>query len=321
MLVRPPRIARHTSRVTVHRTDFQQGFRGVQSVPGLLPTAMLNHYRFYNCTAAPGLRGTLHSRYSGRGDHRHTSAFGGDVQQSWQSLQFMIDFTKTAANAPLCWWGHEMMRQGPAVSDNAELFTRTNQFGAWSPIFTSWGNDGENNMWWSMPEPFASAMKGSLKDRQQLLPYRYSAAAVAHATGLCSHRGMHFSYPLEVDAYHTPGQFLLGTDLIVAPPFSPVQDPPIPPQGGSSGGSVGVSVWVPPPPEQWIDFNAPAAAALAPGWMLYNASIFTVPVLARAGAILPLIPRNLSSLPGISGRACVHAPTLCNFTTKLCSHS
>jgi hypothetical protein len=44
-----------------------------------------------------------------------------------------------------------------------------------------------------MPEPFASATRESLKDRQQLLPYRYSAAAVSHASGLCSHRGMHVS--------------------------------------------------------------------------------------------------------------------------------
>jgi alpha-glucosidase (family GH31 glycosyl hydrolase) len=247
----------------------------------------------------------------------------------------MIDFTKTAANAPLCWWGHEMMRTGSKVSDNAELFTRTNQFGAWSPVFTSWGNADQNNLWWDMPEPFASATRESLKDRQQLLPYRYSAAAKSHVTGLCSHRGMHvrrsfilsrllaetlasrwpvstcrflvtslqFSYPLESDAYRTPGQFLLGNDLIVAPAISPVQNPPIPAQGGCSGGSVGVSVWVPPAPEVWLDFNAPAAAAFLPGWMLYNASIFTVPVLVRSGSIIPLLPRNLTSLPGISGRA------------------
>jgi alpha-glucosidase (family GH31 glycosyl hydrolase) len=115
-----------------------------------------------------------------------------------------------------------------------------------------------------------------------------------------------FSYPLEPDAYHTPGQFLLGNDLIVAPAFSPVQHPPIPPQGGSPGGVVGVSIWVPPAAEQWVDFNAPAAAALPPGWTLYNSSIFTVPVLARAGSVIPLIPRNLTSVPGISGQACVH---------------
>jgi alpha-glucosidase (family GH31 glycosyl hydrolase) len=125
-------------------TDFQQGVPGVASVAGLVPTALLNHHRFYSCRPADGMRGTLHSRYAGRGDHRHTSAFGGDVNESWESLRFMIDFTKTAANAPLCWWGHEMMRQGGGINDNSELFVRTNQFGSWSPIFTSWGNGGEN---------------------------------------------------------------------------------------------------------------------------------------------------------------------------------
>ena len=122
---------------------------------------------------------------------------------------------------------------------------------------------------------------------------------------------LQFSYPLESDAYHTPGQFLLGNDIIVAPAFSPVQDPPIPPQGGSPGGVVGVSLWVPPAPDAWVDFNAPATSAFAPGWMLYNASIFTVPVLARAGAVIPLLPRNLSSTPGISGQACEHTSWNC----------
>lgn len=81
-----------------------------------------------------GTRGTQHSRYAGRGDHRHATAFGGDVAQTWESLRFMIYFTATAANAPLCYWGHEMMRNGGGEGDAAELYTRVNQFGAWSPV-------------------------------------------------------------------------------------------------------------------------------------------------------------------------------------------
>ena len=99
-------------------TDWQQGFPGVSAVPGLVPTAMLNHFRFFNCSGTGrGTRGTLHSRYAGRGDHRHTSHFGGDVDESWASLQFMIDFTKTAANAPACWWS--------VTSKNAHARSRT----------------------------------------------------------------------------------------------------------------------------------------------------------------------------------------------------
>ena len=83
------------------QTDFQQGFPGVDSVRGLVPTAVLNHHRFYNFSSAPGTRGTYHSRYAGRGDHRHTSHFGGDVDQTWESLQFMIYCKVHNAISPL----------------------------------------------------------------------------------------------------------------------------------------------------------------------------------------------------------------------------
>jgi len=272
----------------------------VSAVPGLVPTAILNHYRFYNCSGTGlGSRGTLHSRYAGRGDHRHTSHFGGDVDETWDSLRFMIDFTKTAANAPACWWGHEMMRQGGGINANSELFVRTNQFGAWSPTFTSWGNSGENNFWWQMPEPFASAMRGALQDRQRLLPYRYSLAAEAGRTGVCPLRPMFYHAPLEADAYATPGQYMLGPSLIVAPPFAPVSNPPIPPSGGVPGGTVGVQMWV-PPGEAWLDYNGASAAPMPSGWVTYNASIAVVPVLVRAGAVIPTLPRAYASKWGVS---------------------
>ncbi len=224
------------------------------------------------------------------------------MDETWASLQFMIDFTKTAANAPACWWGHEMMRQGGGINQNSELFVRTNQFGAWSPTFTSWGNSGENNFWWDMPEPFASAMRGSLLDRQRLLPLRYTLAAEAARTGLCPIRGMHFASPLHADAYATPGQYLLGPDLIVAPAAAPVSDPPIPPAGGAPGGAVGVRVWVPPGGGDWLDYNDPAAKPVAAGWSTYNASIAMVPVLVRAGAVVPALPRAYAAVWGVSAK-------------------
>jgi alpha-glucosidase (family GH31 glycosyl hydrolase) len=277
-------------------TDFQQGFPGVGAVRGLLPTAMLNHHRFYNFSAVVGTRGTTHSRYAGRGDHRHASHFGGDVDQTWESLRFMIYFTATAANAPACWWGHEMMRAGSGVDDNAELFTRVNQFGAWSPIFTSWGNSGENNNWWEMREPHLSSTRGALLDRQRLLPYRYSAAAEAHRTGRCPIRSMYRDFPAEAAAYSADGQYMLGRDVVVAPAFSPVA-PPL-------TGSVGVAVWLPPVAEgAWIDFNAPGAAPLPAGaHIIYNASLAVVPAFVRAGAVLPMLPRRLANVSGISAQ-------------------
>lgn len=96
-------------------TDWQQGMRGVLDVSGLNPTMMLNHYRFtrVNPTIAPvpgggTLRGQILSRFGGLGAHRYAVGFGGDVQQSWESLQFMVYFTSTASNVLFGWWGQGM---------------------------------------------------------------------------------------------------------------------------------------------------------------------------------------------------------------------
>ena len=89
----------------------------------------------------------------------------------------------------------------------------------------------------------------------------------------------------------TPGQFLLGDDLIVAPAFAAVGGPPIPASGGAGPfGTVGVALWV--PPGDWRDFHAATPRdALPTGWMSYAADINTVPVLVRGGAAIAMLPR------------------------------
>jgi len=210
----------------------------------------------------------------------------------------MLYFTATAANAPACWWGHEMMRAGGSATDSEELFLRVNQMGAWGPTFTSWGNGGQNNDWWLMREPFLSATRASLLDRQRLLPYRYSLAAEAHRTGRCPLVSMYREFPAESAAYDAAvySQYMLGHDVLVAPAFAPVS-PPV-------TGTVAVSVWLPPIDEgAWLDFNAPGAAPLPAGATIsYNASLAVVPAFVRAGAVIPLLPRSLAGVFGVSAQ-------------------
>lgn len=69
----------------------------------LNPTIVLNHYRFHNYSGT-ALRGLIHSRYGGWGSHRYATGFGGDVVQSWESLQFMPQFTAAGTNVLFSWW-------------------------------------------------------------------------------------------------------------------------------------------------------------------------------------------------------------------------
>lgn len=200
-------------------TDYQQGeslgkkekkngstkkfrffFKGVPDISGANPTMLLNHFRFYNYTGS-GERGLIHSRWGGLGNHRYFSGFGGDVRNNFASLDFMVYFTSTAANV-LFSWGHEMMIASDDDSRMAyEVFVRTMQFGAMSPVFTSWGNRDEPNDLWSMAPEFLNATRDALVLRAQLLPYIYTQFQIASITGLIITRPLYYAYPRSPDAY------------------------------------------------------------------------------------------------------------------------
>jgi alpha-glucosidase (family GH31 glycosyl hydrolase) len=83
------------------------------------------------------------------------------------------------------------MQNGGGVT-RPQLFTRVIQFGAWSPVFTAYGNGGSNDNLWEMPKQYQGAMQRSLAHRAALLPYSYSGAQTAHKTGLATIRPMYY---------------------------------------------------------------------------------------------------------------------------------
>lgn len=44
-----------------------------------------------------------------------------------------------------------MMNDGSVDDSEDELFTRVMQFGAFSPVFTNWGNNGSDDDLWLLP--------------------------------------------------------------------------------------------------------------------------------------------------------------------------
>eukprot|EP01116_Phalansterium_solitarium_P017266 TRINITY_DN4202_c0_g2_i1.p1 TRINITY_DN4202_c0_g2~~TRINITY_DN4202_c0_g2_i1.p1 ORF type:complete len:996 (-),score=260.21 TRINITY_DN4202_c0_g2_i1:117-3104(-) len=261
-------------------TDFQQGIVGVQDVTGVTPTMVLNHYRFTNYSGSER-RGLIHSRFGGLGgSHRYPTGFGGDVGEDWPSLAFMVPFTATATNVLFGYWGHEMMRNGGNPTDNTELFLRFIQFGAWSPVYTNWGNSGSDDNLWLMPQPYQAAAQRALADRNQLLPYRYSLAKIAFDTGLGPVRPMYYAYPTLDDAYSAPGQYMLGPDIIVCPVVTPVD---------ANTGLATVSVWL-PPGSNWYSWSNTTIGYQGDQWISSQYSIDDVPVFVRANAVLTKLP-------------------------------
>ncbi|HLV97999.1 MAG TPA: TIM-barrel domain-containing protein [Ktedonobacterales bacterium] len=279
--------------------DWQQGESS--EMPGLNPLSWLNHLHFQDA-ARRGKRPLLYSRYGGLGGHRYPIGFSGDTLARWDVLRFLPYFTATAANVGFGWWSHDI--GGHIGVDEPELYARWVQFGALSPCLRLHATKDvtAERRPWAFPPAVAAAAQEAFHLRYQLIPYLYTMARVAAETGVALCRPVYYAYPEVEDAYLCRQQYFLGDDLIAAPIIRP---------GDPETGLATVEVWI--PPGEWIEWTTKETFH-GPCWALLAGDLSRIPLLARAGAIIPLAASltNTSSqqdalsvriLPGQSGSA------------------
>ena len=257
--------------------DWQQG--GVTRVPGLDPLWLLNHFHYLDSGRA-GERPLTFSRYAGIGSHRYPIGFSGDTWITWESLDFQPYFTATASNAGYGWWSHDIGGHFKGYKDD-ELATRWVQLGVFSPINRL--HSGDNPFNTKEPSRFGSraqqVMTDFLRLRHQLLPYLATMNVRAHE-GRPIVEPMYYEHSEEAAAYTVPNQFMFGSELLVAPITTPAD-------GATGLGRV--KVWL--PPGLWVDIFTGATYRGGRSLHMYR-DLGSIPVLARAGAVLPMVPAD-----------------------------
>lgn len=252
--------------------DWQQG--QLSDVPGVDPLWMLNHLHFVDSTS-----GLIFSRYAGPGSQRYPVGFSGDSIISWASLRFQPYFTATASNIGYGWWSHDVGGHIFGVRDDM-LTVRWIQLGTFSPInrLHSSSNPFLQKEPWAYPRQARDAFGEALRFRHRLVPYLHTMNHRA-AQGDPLVRPMYWEYPSAGAAYKVPGQFLFGDSLLVAPITDPDDDVTL---MGSAG------AWL--PEGIWADiFTGAVYRAGAGGQHLrLHRDDRSIPVLLRAGAVLPL---------------------------------
>lgn len=259
--------------------DWQSGPHS--RVIGVDPLWMLNHFHFLDSIRS-GV-GLTFSRYAGPGSHRYPVGFSGDAVISWASLDFQPEFTATAANVGYGWWSHDIGGHMFGVKDD-ELTARWVQFGAFSPIMRlhSGSNPFIHKEPWTLDPATRNVVTTYLRLRHRLVPYLHTMNHLA-AQGAPLVRPMYWAYPERDEAYQVPNQYLFGTDLIVAPITTPAD--PVSRLGA-------VTVWL--PPGEWTDIRTGRRYAGDRKLALHR-ELADIPVLARAGAIVPL---DAAPVPG-----------------------
>lgn len=254
--------------------DWQQG--GACEMEGLDPLLWLNHLHFAD-SARRGRRPMLYSRWGGLGNHRYQTGFSGDTWVGWRALQFQPYFTATASNVAYGWWGHDIGGHMGGATE-PELYARWVQFGALSPSLRlhATKDPRAERRPWAYPEAVSKAARAAFQWRYQLVPYLYTMARVAHDSGVSLCRPMYYEYPEAEGAYSARFQYLFGDQMIAAPLVQPAD---------AESGLATIDVWV--PEGTWIEYTTKETFT-GPGWVRLVGDLSRVPMLMKAGAILPL---------------------------------
>ncbi|MFJ4001722.1 glycoside hydrolase family 31 protein [Streptomyces parvus] len=218
----------------------------------------------------PEERPFLFSRSGWAGMQRYGGTWSGDVSTGWDGLRASLSLV---VGLGLC----GVPYSGPDVGGfdgfpSPELYLRWFQLGAYLPLFRTHSaiDAGRREPWEFGPEVLEHA-RTALVERERLHPYFVSLSQVARLTGAPYVRPVWWGAPGDRALRECEDAFLLGDALLVAPVLEP----------GVRRRAVRL------PRGRWYD-TATGRAYEGPGQVLVDAPLSGVPVLARAGAVIPV---------------------------------
>ncbi|CEM04239.1 unnamed protein product [Vitrella brassicaformis CCMP3155] len=268
--------------------DWQQGETWMKQ-PDVNPTFWLNHLfwskpHFSKSGMESGTpetrrRPILFGRWGGLGNHRYALGFSGDVNPSWASLKFQVQFTLTAANVLFSYWSHDL--GGHLKPCPAEMYTRWIQWGAFSPCMRPHSSKefGNDRRIWVYPNTYYDIMRTFMRRRAELVPYIYSQGRRAYDDGLALLRPMYYQDPQEDKAYeYGKGQYYFGDDMLVAPVTAPVDN---------TTGLAEKKIWIPP---SSIFYEVGWGIGVkGPAELTWTYDLSEMPVFARVGQVIPTV--------------------------------
>jgi alpha-glucosidase len=231
---------------------------------------------------APTERAFVMTRASYVGGQRYAVTWTGDNSSTWNHLKLSIPMLLNLGMSGFSYSGADV--GGFIGAPSPELMTKWIEIAAFTPIFRAHSEKGtpRKELWVDGPQHLG-IRRQFIEQRYRLMPYLYALADENSRTGAPLMRPLFYDYPDALDApCEQPTAFLLGDDLLIAPPpnlESPQAYQVCLPAGG------------------WYDYwtGEPAAVSSNPGAVgPHAAQVLSVTpaldrlaVFVRAGAILP----------------------------------
>jgi len=250
-------------------------------------------------TLDPGNRPFVLTRATYAGGQRYAATWTGDNSSSWNHLRLATPMLENLGLSGFAFSGADV--GGYAGTPSPELLTKWIEVAAFQPIdrdHTEKGT-GDQEPWIGGPEHEA-IRRHFIEVRYKLIPYLYTLAEEASRTGLPMLRPLFLEFPHASPDGHpidtdlpASGEFLLGPDLLIAPP-------PYPDELDAYEVELPSANWynywtgerIPPPASAKEATPDPFAVPDRDGQFSIRVSpkLSQLPVFVRAGSILPIAP-------------------------------
>ncbi|MFI2781510.1 glycoside hydrolase family 31 protein [Streptomyces sp. ALB3] len=218
----------------------------------------------------PDERPFLFSRSGWAGMQRYGGAWSGDVATGWPGLRASLALVLGLGLCGVPYSGPDV--GGSDGPPSPELYLRWFQLGSYMPFFRTHAaiGAGRREPWEFGPEVLGHAGR-ALEERERMHPYFVTLSQLARLTGAPYVRPVWWGASGDRELRDCEDAFLLGDALLVAPVL----------EEGADRRTVRL------PRGRWYD-TATGQAYEGPARVVVDAPLSRVPVLARAGAVIPV---------------------------------
>lgn len=220
----------------------------------------------------PNKRPYVITRAAYAGIQRYSTMWTGDTNSTWEALALSIPMFNSLGLSGEPFVGGDV--GGFMGRGNGELLVRSYQVSFLAPFFRNHKViDGYDQEPWRFGKYYEDIIRKYLKLRYQLLPFLYTTLEEAHRTGLPVFRPVLLNYQDDTGTYNMDDQFMIGTDLLVAPVIKPDV----------------TSRLVYLPRGTWYDYWTGKRYAGGTAYRV-EAPLETVPMFVRGGSVIPMGP-------------------------------
>ena len=259
------------------KTDFGERIpvRGIRYFDGSDPLAMHNRYTYlYNKMVFEVLEETkgrgeavLFARSATIGGQKFPVHWNGDSSASYISMAETLRSGLSISHSGFSFWSHDIA--GFEQTASADVYKRWAAFGLLSSHSRLHGSQSYR-VPWLFDEESCRVVEHFTKLKNRLMPYLYSLACEAHASGIPVLRPMIFEFPDDPGTRTTDMQYMLGGNLLTAPVFR---------EDG------GVEYYL--PEGKWTRWQT-WENVTGGGWKKETHDFMSLPLLVRENTVIPL---------------------------------